>query len=136
MPQPRNSSPLLGSFLVLCLGCSDTAAPVSQSPPPTPQSPPSTPPATSGFIWGQVLKESGPCIRGAMVEIVEGPGIGQKSGQPDNCGPWDYDGFWLNNLPPGATVTLRATASGYQPEDSVVVVPNGGRPVQFVLQPD
>ena len=97
---------------------------------------PHPPPEASGFIWGQVLEESGVCIRGAMVEIVEGPGIGRKSGQPDNCGPWDYDGFWFNDLPSGATVTLRATASGYQPEDSVVVVPNGGRPVQFVLQPN
>jgi hypothetical protein len=89
-----------------------------------------------GFIWGQVLEESGVCIRGGMVEIVEGPGTGRKSGQPDDCGAWDYDGFWLNNLPLGATVTLRATAPGYQPEDRDVVVPAGGGPVQFALQPN
>jgi hypothetical protein len=90
----------------------------------------------SGFIWGQVLKESGLCIRGAMVEIIEGPGMGRKSGQPDNCGAWDYDGFSFDDLPLGATVTLRATASGYQPEDREIVVPAGGGPVQFVLQPN
>jgi hypothetical protein len=89
----------------------------------------------SGFIWGQVLVESGACIRGAMVEIVEGSGMGRKSPQPDNCNAWDYDGFWFNDLPLGTTVTIRATASGYEPEDRDVVVPGGGGPVQFVLQP-
>ncbi|HEY9015872.1 MAG TPA: hypothetical protein VIM84_12515 [Gemmatimonadales bacterium] len=89
----------------------------------------------SGFLWGQVLEGSGLCIRGGMVEIVAGPGIGRKSGQPENCGAWDYDGFWLETLPMGATVTLRATAPGYQPENRDVVVPNDGRPVQFHLQP-
>jgi hypothetical protein len=132
MPRPRNSSPLLLSFLVLCLGCGDTAAP-SQSPPPTPQSPPPAQPAMSGFIWGQVLKESGVCIRGAVVEIVDGPGIGLKSGQPDECGAWDYVGYEFRDLPLGATVTLRATALGYQLEDRELVVRNGGGPVQFVL---
>jgi hypothetical protein len=90
----------------------------------------------SGFIWGEVFTESGVCIRGAMVEIVEGPSVGRKSGQPDNCSIWGEEGFWFDGLPVGATVTLRATASGYQPEDSAVGVPNGGRPVQFFLQPD
>ena len=88
-----------------------------------------------GTIWGQVLTESGGCIRGALVEIVAGPGLGQKSGQPDNCGAWDYDGFWLSELPLGATVTLRASAPGYHPEDREVVVGTGGGPTQFVLQP-
>ena len=125
MPRPRNSSPLLVSFVVLCLGCGDTAAP-SQSPPPAQ-------PAMSGFIWGQVLKESGLCIRGAVVEIVGGPGIGLKSGQPDECGAWDYVGYELRDLPLGATVTLRATALGYQQEDRELVVRSGGEPVQFVL---
>lgn len=87
----------------------------------------------SGFIWGQVLKESGMCIRGAVVEIVDGPGIGLKSGQPDECDAWDYVGYEFHDLPLGATVTLRATASGYQPADRELLVRNGGEPVQFVL---
>jgi hypothetical protein len=126
MPHPRNSSPLLASFLVLCLGCGDAAAPVPQSPPPTPT-------ATSGFIWGQVLDQSGLCLDGGVVEIVDGPGIGEKSGQPDGCNAWDYVGYEFRDLPAGATVTLRATASGYQPQDRELVVPSSGEPVQFVL---
>jgi hypothetical protein len=96
------------------------------------------PPPLSGIIWGQVLGEGEGCIRGGMVEIVAGPGIGRTSGQPDPplCNPWGEDGFWFYDLPLGATVTLRATAPGYQPEDCDVVVPRGGGPVQFVLQPN
>jgi hypothetical protein len=91
----------------------------------------------SGFLWGQVFGEDAAlCLEGGMVEIVAGPGKGLKSGQPDTCDPWSYDGWFLNDLQLGATVTLRATAPGYQPKDSVVVVPAGGYPIQFVLQRD
>jgi hypothetical protein len=95
--------------------------------------PPST--ALSGFIWGQVLDESGVCLRGGTVEIVEGPGTGLTSGQPDSRGAWDYVGYDLRNLPLGASVTLRASAQGYRSEDRVVVANNRGLPVQFVLAP-
>jgi hypothetical protein len=132
MSQLRNRFPLLGSCFVLCLGCGDTAAPVSQSPPPTPP----TPTTTSGFLWGQVLDQSGLCLHGGVVEIVDGPGTGRRSGQPDGCSAWDYVGYEFRDLPLGATVTLRATASGYQPQDREFVVPNGGEPVQFVLTPE
>jgi len=87
-----------------------------------------------GITWGKVLGEGVGCIRGAMVEIVAGPGLGRTSGQPDTCDPWNEDGFWFYDLPLGATVTLRATASGYQSEDRDVVVPRGGEAVVFVLQ--
>lgn len=94
-------------------------------------------PPLTGSLWGQVFGEdSALCLQGAMVEIVAGPGMGRRSGQPATCDPWSYDGWFLNDLQLGATVTLRATAPGYQPKDSVVVVPAGGGPVQFVLQPN
>jgi hypothetical protein len=80
----------------------------------------------SGYIWGQVLDESGICLRGAVVEIVEGPGTGRKSGQPDDCEAWAYDGYEFRDLSLGATLTLRATAPGYQSQDSELLVPNGG----------
>ena len=129
MPQPWNSSLLLGSLLLLSLSCGDAAEPTPQSP----QSPPPTPTSTSGFIWGQVLDQSGLCLHGAVVEIVQGPGTGRKSGQPDECDAWAYVGYEFRDLPLGATVTLRATAPEYQPEDSELRVPNGGPPIQFVL---
>jgi Tol biopolymer transport system component len=89
----------------------------------------------TGSIRGQVLDGSGLCIRGGMVEIVAGPGMGRTSGQPDTCNASSEDGFVFDDLPLGATVTLRATAPRYQPEVSAIVVPAGGGPVQFVLQP-
>jgi hypothetical protein len=133
MPQPRNSSALLVSLLVLCLGCGDTAAPLPQSPPSTP-----APTAESGYIWGFVIGAggSGACVRGGVVEIVDGPGTGRKSAQADGCGAWDYSGgYEFRNLPMGATVTLRATAPGYEPQDRELVVQNGGPGVEFDLTP-
>jgi hypothetical protein len=123
----RSSSRLVGSLLlVLGLGCGEPAAP-------TPQPSPPTPTATSGYIWGHVLDQSGLCLPGAEVEVVDGPGVGRKSSQPGGCAAWDYVGYEFRDLQLGTTVTLRATTPGYQPQDRELVVQNGGSPVQFVL---
>ena len=92
----------------------------------------------TGHIWGKVLGEGVGCLRGAAVEIVAGPGMGRMSSQPDPpaCDPWSEEGFQFDELPLGGTVTLRATALGYQPKDSVVVVSNDGIAVVFILSPD
>jgi hypothetical protein len=121
-----SSSLLRVAAVVVSIGCTDSGSPVAPSPPP-PE------PATNGFIWGQVLEASGACIREGEVEIVAGPGIGRKSGQPEVCGAWDYVGYEFGDLPVGATVTLRAGAPGYRSEERELVVRNGGEPVQFVL---
>jgi hypothetical protein len=92
-------------------------------------------PQVTGMIWGQVLDSSGVCLRGGMVEIIDGPSAGQISQQPEECDAWDYEGFEFDDLPLGATVTLRASAPGYRPQDRKVVARNGGGPVQFVLIP-
>src|SRR6478735_10783246 len=135
MHRPRSSALVLGSVFALCLGCGDTAAPTTtanQSPSPPPgtesPSPPSSPPSMpgpmptsmNGFIWGQVIDDAGVCIRGATIEIVNGPGTGRSSGQPDECDAWAYDGYEFANLPVGATVTLRAMAPGYQSQERQV----------------
>jgi hypothetical protein len=131
MPQRRSSSALLGSFLFLCLGCGDTAGPVSESPPPTPE-----PTAESGYIWGFVVGVSGACVHGAVVEIVQGPGTGRKSAQADGCSAWDYSGgYEFRNVPMGATVALRASAPGYGSQVRELVVQNGGSGVEFDLAP-
>jgi hypothetical protein len=70
------------------------------------------------------------------VEIVDGPGAGRASGQPDECDAWDYVGFEFRDLPLGGTVTLRASAPGYRPEDRQLITQEGGGPVQFVLIPE
>ena len=133
MSPARSSSLIAGSLLALCLGCGDNTAPALQpSTPPTP--PPSA--AAGGFIWGQVLDSSGVCLHGGMVQIVDGPGAGRASTQPEVCDAWDYVGFELGDLPLGATVTLRASAPGYRAEERRVVTPAGGGPVQFVLVPE
>jgi hypothetical protein len=87
--QTQRSIPLVASMLVLSLGCSDSTAPGSQPPPTSP-----APTAQSGYVWGFVIDAagSGGCVHGAVVEIVDGPGTGGKSAQPDGCSKWDYSG--------------------------------------------
>jgi len=124
-----------GPLLILVLGVSLSAC---SDPTGEDSGRPVDPSAGIGHIWGQVLAKGGGCIRGGMVEIVGGPGTGQKSAQPDppSCDPWGEVGFTFDNLPLGASVTLRATGPGYRSEDRQLVVPAGGGPVQFVLEPD
>jgi len=134
MPRRPSSILLFGSLVVLCLGCGDSTAPPQS---PLPQSPPPTSPATSGYIWGYVVDAAGGCIAGAVVEIVDGPGTGRKSGQADDCSAWDYGGSYeFHGLPLDATVTLRASAPGYRSEDRQVVVENGGPGVIFAPAPE
>ena len=134
MSPARCSSLILGSALLLCLGCGDTAPTATNSP--SPQSTPGPTPSMTGFIWGQVIDSTGLCIRGAIVEIVNGLATGHSSRQPDECDAWSYVGYEFRNLPIGATETLRAMAPGYQSQEQQVVAGNGGYPVQFVLVPE
>jgi len=146
MSQARRSSLVICPLLALCLGCGDNTGPAIQrsdpgptptgpsTSPPTPATPPSSP--LMGHIWGQVLDSSGVCLDGSVVQIVAGPGEGRLSGQPDGCDAWDYAGFGLDDLPLGATLTLRASAPGHRSEDRELVIPAGGAPVQFVLVPE
>jgi len=89
----------------------------------------------TGFIWGTVVDAAGICIPGATISIVDGPGAGRQSGQPDECNAWDSDGFEFRNLPLDAMVTLRANAPGYQSQERQVRVGNGGPPVVFAPAP-
>jgi hypothetical protein len=126
------SPSLAGSLLVLlCLGCGENGT--------SPTTPPLEPPpnATTGFIWGHVVRQSGVCITGAVVEIVAGPGTGRKAIQTEACDAWSYViGYEFSNLPIGVTVKLRATKEGHQPQERETVVRNGGYPFQFVLSPE
>ena len=70
------------------------------------------------------------------MEIVDGPGAGRTSRQPEECDAWDYVGFEFDDLPVGGTVTLHASAPGHRPEDRRVVAQNVAGPVQFVLVPE
>ena len=131
----RSTPPLAGSLLVLlCLGCTEGTIPITP-----PDLPPDVPPhATNGFIWGHVLgPSSGVCLTGAVVEIIAGPGTGQKGVQTEPCDAWSYvAGYAFHNLPVGATVTLRATRQGYVPQERETVARTTQLPFQFELSPE
>ena len=119
--------------IVFLFGCgeNDTLAPAAGDALPPP---PVTMGTGAGFVWGHVVMDSGICIEGAVVEIIDGPGLGQKQTQRTPCDAWSYgDGFEFRGLPLGATITLRASARGYLPEELELVTQNGGYPVTFEL---
>lgn len=86
---------------------------------------PGPPPGSSAALWGFVADPSGVCIEGATVEVVGGQGLGQKVLQ-DPCNVWSYGGgFVIRDLIPGVSVTLRASAPGWRPEEETFF-PNMG----------
>jgi hypothetical protein len=61
-----------------------------------------------------VLSRGGGCIKGAVVEIVAGQGIGRRSTQAGLCSWWDPDeDFLFTGLVPGFELTVRASADGF-----------------------
>jgi hypothetical protein len=122
--------------ILLLLGCGDNGALPPTAPAFQPPPPPPPPPATgAAYVWGHVVKDSGACIPGAVVEIIAGPGTGRKDTQEGPCDAWSYAvGYEFHDLPLGATVRLRATAKGYRPQERELVTRNGGYPFQFELE--
>lgn len=99
--------------------------------------PPFEPPAAqTASIWGHVVQANGLCLVDATVEIIDGPGVGQKVVQKDgSCSLWDYSSeYTLRDLPVGATVRLRASREGYIPEERAVVVTTSRESTDFVLR--
>ena len=119
--------------VLLLLGCADGGeGPTTPSLRPPP---PGT--AAGGYIWGHVVDDSGICLRGAVVEIIAGPGTGRKATQEIECTAWDYAaGYEFRDLPMGVVLTLRATRNGYRPQERDLVTGNGGPPFQFSLERD
>ena len=116
------------------VGCSaeDRAKGLPTSPTQT-SAPPVTSPTTGG-IWGMVLEESGACIVGATVEVIDGERRGEIQVQRTPCGYWDYDGgFVFDNLHMGTQITLRASASGYTSKDFTVAAVSSGPYVDVTL---
>ena len=130
----RSTPTLAGSLLVLlCLGCTEGTIPITPTdlPPDAPSN------ATNGFVWGHVLGASGVCLPGAVVEIIAGPGTGQKGVQTEPCDAWSVvAGYVFSNLPVGARVTLRATKEGYLPQERETVARTSQLPFQFELSPE
>jgi hypothetical protein len=79
-----------------------------------------------------VVDESGLCIAGATVQVVRGQGLGQSITQTTPCDAWGYDGgVVLRDLTPGVEMTLRASASGFAAQESVVPAPGPQMAILF-----
>jgi len=66
-----------------------------------------------------VISDDGACVRGAVVEIVAGQGIGRKMTQTAACSWWDWEeGFMFPELLPDVQLTIRVSASGYGSKES------------------
>jgi hypothetical protein len=63
----------------------------------------------------------GTCLVDATIEVVRGQRTGQSITQTP-CDLWDFGGgAWFRDLTPGVAMTLRASASGYAPQEQTVV---------------
>jgi hypothetical protein len=117
------------------LGCSQQGArsvlPTAPSPPIPTASPvpvPAPPAGSLTFLWGMVVDESGVCIVGATVQVVNGQGLGQSITQVTPCDAWSYDGgVMFRGLTPDVEMTLRASAAGYAAQEKTVVPSLGGQ---------
>jgi len=75
-----------------------------------------------------VVDESGVCIVGATVQVVNGQGVGQSNTQVTPCDAWSYDGgVMFRDLTPDVEMTLRASAPGYAAQEKTVVPSLGGQ---------
>ncbi len=107
------------------LGCSGDGAPPTApaSPLPTSPNPPSPTQDASAWVFAMVVGERGGglCILDATVEVVAGQGLGQRATQSEPCDIWWVGGVEFKNLTPGVEMTLRASASGYAPEEKTII---------------
>jgi hypothetical protein len=72
-----------------------------------------------------VISESGACIVGATVQVVQGDALGETITQTTPCDAWGYDGgFVITGVLSGVPVTLRASAAGYASQN-LTVIPTG-----------
>jgi hypothetical protein len=108
--------------LALC-GCSITSAPTAPNPA---AANPAQTSSTSTSLWGIVVSSGGACIEGAVVEVVRGQALGQRTLSETPCGVWDYSGgFVFKELTPGAEMTVRASAPGWSTEEATFVPRSG-----------
>ena len=95
---------------------------------------PNPSPSVPRSVSGIVTNAGGACLAGAMVEVIAGQALGQKSAQVGPCDHWwPFNGFAFSNLTPGVPLTIRATAPGYLARE-MTVTPDL-QPVEFVLDP-
>jgi hypothetical protein len=127
MTVPRNR--VAPAFILLAglYGCSSPTTPTTPGAASAPVSGPRN-------VFGVVINASGACLAGAVVEVIAGQAVGQKSAQSGPCDAWwPFNGFAFSNLTPGVSLTLRATAPGHATKD--VTVKPDLQPVEVVMEP-
>jgi len=89
--------------------------------------------AGEGSLWVMVFGDSGACIAGAKVEVVDGQRLGQSIQQTEPCSVWwpFYGGVLFEGLTPGVEMTIRASAWGYVAQEKTVL-PGFGDAAQAV----
>ena len=123
--------PALILVAVAALACSQESDPASTvryptvptPPAPTPPAPapPSSPSSGLTFLLGLIIEDSGACIVGASVRVLDGQRAGEIRMQETPCDVWGYSGgFEFDSLTPGVPMTLRASAPNYVDLDTTV----------------
>ena len=129
----RNSSLWFSSVVTLLLlfsSCDEFS--------PTAPPPPAPPPNANrfGFIWGYVFSTSGECLRGAVVEVLDGAKAGARSTQID-CNFDDGLGYSFRDLPPDVMVRVRASREGYRSLETTIFATSGpAYPSNIALTPE
>lgn len=103
-------------------GCSHEPLPSPPITPAAPSAPGAPAPQQLTYVLGKVVDETNACILGAAVHVVRGQRAGKSLTQSTPCDVWSYEeGFSFEELTPGVEMTLRASASGYVPEEKTIV---------------
>lgn len=123
--------PLAVLVLVACSGDRTTAT--GRPPPPSIAAPSaqidSTSDRATGWLWVMVLDPSGVCVDGAVIEIVSGQGKGLEGAPLATCDAWNWEGGYLiYGLDPGESLTIHASASGYQDGEKTFLPSTAERP--------
>lgn len=108
--------------LVLATACSSDSAPSA-----TPLPSPSPTPVRYSTLFALVVGYGGSCIAGATVEVTAGQSIGKRMTLTDKCDVWgDASGgeAKFSDLAPDVPMSLRASATGYLPQEMTVVPPS------------
>lgn len=80
---------------------------------------PTAPAPTNANVRGTVYEESGSCLAGATVEILDGPQGGTRLTRSVCQGTSDesFDGYTFRDLPPNIDVQVRASKEGYRSQE-------------------
>ena len=106
-----------------CSGESDRAptVPIPTAPTPPAPPPPSSPSSGVTFLLGLIIEDTGRCIVGASVRVLDGQRAGETRMQETPCDAWGYSGgFEFDSLTPGVPMKLRASAPDYVDLDTTV----------------